>query len=53
MDRQQAHKLLDHLGLAQSLSQAPVEEEEITAETDAALDRSHASLARGATHPAR
>ena len=37
--------------LLQSLSQAPVEEEEITAETSAALDRSHASLARGAGIP--
>lgn len=32
---------------AASLSRAPVEEEEITAETSAALDRSRASLARG------
>ena len=30
-----------------SLSKAPVEEEEITAETAAALDRARASLARG------
>jgi hypothetical protein len=30
-----------------SLSNAPVEEEEITAETAAALDRSRASLTRG------
>lgn len=33
--------------LLQSLSQAPVEEEEITAETAAALDRARSSLARG------
>lgn len=33
--------------LLRSLSQAPVEEEEITPETAAALDRSRASLARG------
>ena len=33
--------------LARSLSQAPVEEEEITPETAAALDRGRASLARG------
>lgn len=33
--------------LAHSLTQAPVEEEEITSETAAALDRARASLARG------
>ncbi len=33
--------------LARSLALAPVEEEEITPETDAALDRARASLARG------
>ena len=33
--------------LRHSLSQAPIEEEEITAETAAALDRGRASLARG------
>jgi hypothetical protein len=33
--------------LAHSLALAPVEEEEITAETAAALDRARASLARG------
>jgi hypothetical protein len=33
--------------LLQSLSQAPVEEEEITAETAAALDRAQVSLSRG------
>lgn len=33
--------------LLQSLSRVPVEEEEITPETAAALDRSRASLARG------
>lgn len=33
--------------LLQALAQAPVEEEEITEDTAAALDRSRASLARG------
>ncbi len=33
--------------LLQSLAQAPVEDEEITPETGAALDRARASLARG------
>ena len=33
--------------LSRSLALAPVEEEEITAETAAALDRARASLARG------
>lgn len=33
--------------LAHSLASAPVEEEEITSETAAAIDRSRASLARG------
>lgn len=33
--------------LARSLALAPVEEEEITAETAAALDRARGSLARG------
>ena len=33
--------------LARSLALAPVEEEEITSETAAALDRARASLARG------
>lgn len=33
--------------LSRSLAMAPVEEEEITSETAAALDRSRASLARG------
>ena len=33
--------------LARSLALAPVEEEEITADTAAALDRARASLARG------
>ena len=33
--------------LSRSLALAPVEEEELTAETSAALDRAHASLARG------
>ena len=51
MDRQQANQLLDRIGPAHSLSQVQVEEEEITAETAAALDSSHASLARGAGIP--
>jgi ethanolamine utilization microcompartment shell protein EutL len=33
--------------LSQSLARAPVEEEELTPETAAALDRARASLARG------
>ena len=33
--------------LSRSLAQAPVEEEELTPETAAALDRARASLARG------
>jgi len=33
--------------LSRSLALAPVDEEEITAETNAALDRARASLARG------
>ena len=33
--------------LSRALASAPVEEEEITSETAAALDRSRASLARG------
>jgi hypothetical protein len=33
--------------LLQSLSQVPVEDDEITADTAAALDRARASLARG------
>jgi hypothetical protein len=33
--------------LSRSLALAPVEEEEITADTAAALDRARASLARG------
>ena len=33
--------------LARSLAEAPVEEDEITAETASALDRARASLARG------
>ena len=37
--------------LLYSLSQAPVEEEEITAETAAALDRSRASIERGGGIP--
>ena len=37
--------------LLHSISVAPVEEEEITAETAAALDRARASLARGTGIP--
>jgi hypothetical protein len=37
----------DNLPLAGSLSLAPIEEEEITPETVAALERASASLARG------
>ena len=37
----------DDASLTRSLALAPVEEEEITAETAAALDRARASLARG------
>ena len=37
----------DDAPLARSLALAPVEEEEITPETAAALDRARASLARG------
>ena len=37
--------------LLRSLSQAPVEDDEITAETAAALERSRASLARGEGMP--
>jgi hypothetical protein len=33
--------------ILQALAQTPIEEEEITADTAAALDRSRASLARG------
>ena len=53
MHRHQAHELLDQLDPAQfsavahSLAMAPVEVEEITPETAAALDRARASLARG------
>jgi hypothetical protein len=39
--------------LPRSLALAPVEEEEITSETAAALDRARTSLARGEGHPAR
>lgn len=43
------HSLLEVMvePLARSLAMVPVEEEEITAETAAALDRARASLARG------
>jgi hypothetical protein len=41
-ERQRAHALL-----TRSLAVAPVEEEEITPETAAALDRARASLVRG------
>ncbi len=61
MNRHQAHQLLDRLGpevlatapelLLHSPSDAPVGEEEITAETAAALDRARASLARGTGIP--
>jgi len=37
--------------LSRSLASAPVEEEEVTAETAAALDRARASLARGEVIP--
>ena len=37
--------------LTRSLTLAPVEEEEITSETAAALDRAHSSLARGESIP--
>jgi predicted transcriptional regulator len=42
---------LDHEELSSALASAPVEEEEVTAETAAAIDRSRASLARGETVP--
>jgi hypothetical protein len=37
--------------LSRSLASAPVEEEEITSETAAAIDRARASLARGEVIP--
>jgi hypothetical protein len=37
--------------LSRSLASAPVEEEELTSETAAALDRARASLARGEGNP--
>jgi len=37
--------------LSRALASAPVEEEEVTAETAAALDRARASLARGEVIP--
>ena len=37
--------------LSRSLASAPVEEEEVTPETTAALDRARASLARGEVIP--
>jgi len=59
-DKQHAHQLLEQLDSGQlaavvnllevmtsPLSHAPVEEEEITQEMAAALDRARASLARG------
>ncbi len=64
--KKHAHELIDRLPPAKlsivvdllesilepsSLSSAPVEEEEITAETAAALDRARASLARGECIP--
>jgi len=58
MDRQRAHQLVDQLdaaqldalvGLLKVMAEplAPVEEEEITPDTAAALDRARASLTRG------
>ena len=62
MDKQQAHELLDDLDPSEfgavahllevlstrrTFANAPVEEEEITAETAAALEVARASLARG------
>jgi hypothetical protein len=56
-ERRQAHALLDMLPadklnavrtlLEVMVDRAPLEEEEITAETAAAIDRARASLARG------
>jgi len=42
---------LDHEELSSALASAQVEEEEITAETAAAIDRARASLARGEASP--
>ncbi|MFZ3342442.1 MAG: hypothetical protein WA609_17040 [Terriglobales bacterium] len=42
---------LDHEELSKALASAPVEEEEITSETAAAIDRARASLARGEAIP--
>jgi hypothetical protein len=51
-ERRQAHALLDmDASLSHSLALAPVEDEEITAETAASLDRARASLARGEGSP--
>jgi hypothetical protein len=38
---------LDHEELSSALASAPVEEEEVTAETAAAIERARASLGRG------
>jgi len=42
---------LDHDELSSALASAPVEEEEVTAETAAAIDRARVSLARGEAIP--
>ncbi len=42
---------LDHEELSSALASAPVEEEEVTAETAAAIERARASLARGESIP--
>lgn len=42
---------LDHDELSSALASVPVEEEEVTAETAAAIDRARASLARGEAIP--
>jgi hypothetical protein len=49
------HNLLEVLvePLSRSLAMAPVEEEELTPETAAALDRARASLARGEASPTK
>ena len=64
MDRQRAHQLVDQLDAGQldavlgllkvmvePLVLVPIEEEEITPDTAAALDRSRTSLARGESIP--
>jgi predicted transcriptional regulator len=42
---------LDHEEWSRALASAPVEEEEVNAETAASIDRSRASLARGEAIP--